>query len=85
MNLIKIIQFSLLIRINHRLREFNFLQRNEHLYDTDVNDERGNRYFFKMVKEDEQWKVQGTNLPAWITENEEAIQEGLLNKASRQY
>ncbi len=85
MNLTKLIQFSLLIRINDRLREFNFLQRTPTLYDTNVSDERGNRFMFKLVKENEIWKVQGQNIPSWITENEVALNEALLNKVDNQY
>jgi hypothetical protein len=40
---------------------------------------------FKLVKEGETWKVQGQNIPTWITENEAALNEALLNKVDNQY
>ena len=74
------IHFTLLIRINNRLREFNFYRRNDALYETDTNDERGNRYFFKMFNEEGAWKIDGTGLPDWIVTNEAAVHEALKIK-----
>ncbi len=73
------ITFTLLIKINGRLREFNFRKRNDANYDTDTNDERNNRYTFRMVKEDNTWKMQGQQLPEWLTENESVVHEALEN------
>jgi hypothetical protein len=69
----KNIAFTLLIKINGRLREFNFRQRGTLLYDTDTTDERGNRIFFKMEKLEESWKISDTSLPGWIVESENLI------------
>jgi hypothetical protein len=76
----KNIAFTLLIKINGRLREYNFRKRGETFYDVDTNDERGNRYYFKMVKQEEGWKLGGDHLPGWLKENELLIHESILNK-----
>ena len=83
MKLIRNVQFSLLIRINNRLREVNFLQRSPGIYDTDISDELGRRYTFQMVKEDIQWKIKGVQSPLWITGSEPQIHEA-LNKIEDQ-
>ena len=69
----KNIAFTLLIKINGRLREFNFRKRGELFYDGDTNDERGNRYFFKLEKENDGWKITGVTLPSWLLESESLI------------
>ena len=73
MSLPRNIAFTSLIKINGRLREFNFRKRADLRYDVDTNDERGNRYFFKMVKQEGAWKVDDTSLPDWLTGNENLI------------
>jgi hypothetical protein len=74
------IAFTLLIKINGRLREFNFRKRSDLNYDTDTNDEIGNRYTFRMEKEGETWKIIGKSLPAWLMESETAINEALAKR-----
>lgn len=71
------IAFTLLIKINGRLREFNFRKRSDVNYDTDTNDDYTNRYFFKMEKTDGSWKIVGKELPKWLLENEAQISEAL--------
>jgi hypothetical protein len=73
MDFIKNIHFTLVIRINKRLHEFNFRKRSAEEYDTDTGDDRGNRYYFKMIREDGIWVMHGTGLPSWITENKDGI------------
>jgi hypothetical protein len=73
------ITFTLLIKINGRLREFNFRKRADLNYDTDTNDERGNRYMFRMIKENETWKIKGQELPKWLLESDAFIHEALVN------
>jgi hypothetical protein len=80
MTFTKNIAFTLLIKINGRLHEFNFRKRGEIFYDADTNDERGNRYFFKMVKQEEGWKLTSDELPRWLTDNEALIQAALIKK-----
>lgn len=74
---IRNIHFTLLIRAANRLREFNFRKRSSSLYDTDVSDDRGNRFFFKMILENDRWQPRGINLPYWVTDDNTAIHESL--------
>ena len=74
------IAFTLLIKINGRLREFNFRKRPEDQYDTDTNDERGNRLIFRLIKTEGTWKIEGNSLPAWLMENEALIGQELEAK-----
>jgi len=74
------IAFTLLIKINGRQREFNFRKRQDGNYDTDTNDEHGNRYIFRMEKENDLWKINGKSLPAWLMESEPVINEALEKK-----
>ena len=72
--------FTLLIKINGRLREFNFRKRSDCNYDTDTNDERGNRFIFRLVKENETWKIRGRELPNWLLESDSLLHEALENQ-----
>lgn len=74
---LKNVAFTSLIKINGRLREFNFRKRSEALYDGDTNDERGDRYFFKVELENQNWRVISSGLPFWLTEYEAAIIEAV--------
>jgi hypothetical protein len=74
------IAFTLLIKINGRIREFNFRKRGTSFYDVDTNDERGNRYFFKMEKQADAWKINGTQLPGWLVDNESLISDAIANQ-----
>ena len=70
---IKNIQFTKLIKVEGKLKEFNFRKPNgkqEGLFTVDVIDERGNRIIFNMEKSDAHWKIITTDLPAWITDSE---------------
>ena len=81
MNFIKNIHFSLIIRAFNRLREFNFRKRNPSQFDCDVSNEQGERVFFKLIKDNERWKIDGADLPAWISKSEETISEAVMNEA----
>lgn len=75
---IRNIQFTKLIKVDGKLKEFNFRKPNgkqEGLFTVDVIDERGNRIIFNMQKSDEQWKVVTNGLPAWINESEITFHE----------
>ena len=72
------IVFTELIKINNRLREFNFRKRGDTLYDVDAADEIGNRYVFRAIKKD-RWRIDGKSLPQWITAAEPDI-AGVLEK-----
>lgn len=70
----RLIQFTLLIPVNKRKREFNFRQRTATLYDVNTTDEAGERYYFTLVKENEQWLFgTGQIIPQWLKNSEEEI------------
>jgi hypothetical protein len=73
------VAFTRLIKVTGRLREFNFRLRPDGFYDVDVPDERSNRYFFRMVQDEGNWKMKGDNLPVWIGESEPLIADVLGN------
>jgi hypothetical protein len=81
---IKNIQFTELIKCAGRLREFNFRKVQsfpEGLFTIDVCDDRGNRLMFKMVKENNHWKLfSEMPLPEWIIEK-----EAILGEISEEY
>ena len=79
----KNIAFTLLIKINGRLREFNFRQRGASHYNIDTTDERGNRYYIKMEKQEESWKISDAGLPGWIMENENLIADAARDNFSK--
>ena len=72
------LQFTRTIKAGGRFREFNFLRRLRNdiiTYDTDVADERGNRFIFEMKKIDDQWTIVGKDLPSWITESQSTLHD----------
>lgn len=73
------IQFTRLLKVNGRLREFNFRKlggANEGFFTVDVSDDRGNRIIFRVQKETDTWKlVLSQPLPAWILEKEANFHE----------
>ncbi len=88
---VKNIQFTRLIKVEGRLREFNFRKLgglNEGVFTVDVSDDRGNRIVFRMQKDNDQWKIQRQPLPAWVMEYEskfhEAIEDELNNEGQAQ-
>ncbi len=70
--------FSKIIKAGARQREFNFRQLtagSQMRYHVDVNDDKGNRLIFNLVKEsDGTWKTaEPANLPEWIYNAESAL------------
>jgi len=67
---VKIIHFTRLVKINNRLREFNFKKNNvagEYVFDVDTADDRGNRIFFRMTKNENTWTISSQRpLPDWV-------------------
>jgi len=75
---IKNIHFTKLLKINGRLREFNFRKTKgleEELFSVDVSDERSNRIMFQMQKDSNTWKVTDQRVPKWILEHEDLLHE----------
>jgi hypothetical protein len=75
----KNIHFTKLVKVNGRLKEFNFRKlggENEGLFTVDVSDDRGNRILFRVQKENNTWKiVQQQQLPNWVLEKEDVFNE----------
>jgi hypothetical protein len=75
---VKAVQFTRLVKAGGRLREFNFRKitsnPNIEMFSVDVCDDRGERVFFKMQKEQNDWRF-GSNpmLPAWISQHENQL------------
>lgn len=77
------IQFTRLIKVNGRLKEFNFRKRNLEngpQYDVDVSDERNNRYMFTMLNSSLGWKISPGALPTWITDIESGLHDAILKE-----
>ncbi|MEO5562357.1 MAG: hypothetical protein ABIR18_02955 [Chitinophagaceae bacterium] len=74
----KLIQFSLLIQVNGRQREFNFRQRSVDHYDGNTTDERGDRYYFKLVMERGEWIFADKDLPPWLKEFESHVGQAIV-------
>lgn len=75
----KNIQFTKLIKVDGRLREFNFRKHGDvlqkHVCSINVADDRGNRIIFEMQKQDTGWKIKQQQLPVWILDNENNFQQ----------
>ncbi len=74
----KNIQFSRLIKIEGRLREFNFRKRagiQGITFCVDTVDDKGNRIIFEMQKNEADWCIADAGLPYWIREQEAKLNE----------
>lgn len=73
------VHFTKLVKTADRLREFNFRLipgTSNSLLHVDVPDDRGNRIVFKMNKDGgSQWKLDQTNLPAWVIDSEKKLND----------
>jgi hypothetical protein len=75
--------FTKLVKAGDRLREFNFRKFADarlNLIHVDVSDERGSRHIFKMLCSEDQWKINDKNLPLWIYEVEEKLNQAILEE-----
>ena len=84
---VKAVQFTRLIKAGGRLREFNFRKLNNtggELFNINVCDDRGDRIIFQMQKDQNEWHLSSTNVPVWVTQQENelhnVIEEELHNK-----
>ncbi len=81
----KMIHFTRLVKIDGRLREFNFRKNNtagNYIFDVDTADDRGNRLFLKLGKDSGDWELSSKQtLPDWVVNNREQLiselEEGL--------
>lgn len=83
---VKTVQFTSLIKAGGRLREFNFRKINKPEAETfavNVVDDRGDRIFFHMQKDQNDWRLSLQQLPVWIIQAEgqlhAAIEEELAH------
>jgi hypothetical protein len=81
----KNIQFTKLVKAPKQLKEFNFrkLPGAEESFHVDVNDDRGNRIFFNMRKDNNQWKIAESLVPQWITDVEEKLDAAISEELSK--
>ena len=73
------VHFTKLIKINDRLKEFNFRRvsnTSSPFFTVDVSDDRGNRIMFRMEKGDaNHWRIVDDILPQWVSNNENKLNE----------
>lgn len=64
------ITFSKYVKMNGRLWEVNFrkLNRGNNLFYADTATLQGERISFEVQNEDGSWRINGNNIPQWITE-----------------
>lgn len=82
---IKNVQFTRLLKVEGRFREFNFRKmgsKSEGQFSVDTADERGNRIMFAMRKEEDHWRLISTAVPAWIRQNETPLHEVIEEELS---
>jgi len=80
MQFVRMVQFTRLVKINGRLREFNFRKLKspgEDLFSVNVVNDRGDRIVFNMKKADTGWKILADKLPDWITMGEHELGESI--------
>lgn len=78
MQFVKMIQFTRLVKAEGRLREFNFRKvksPEEETFSVNVCDERGDRIFFNMQKKENAWTIIPGELPNWVLQNENNLNE----------
>ena len=84
---VKNIQFTKLLKVEGRLREFNFRKLggvNEGFFTVDVVDDRGNRILFYMRKDNNSgWSISQQPLPTWVVENESKLNEHILDELAQ--
>lgn len=78
----KNIQFTRLIKVDGRLREFNFRKAGTEqsgYFTVDVSDDKGNRIMFRMEKQEDGWRFQQEQLlPVWVLRTEQQFQESIV-------
>ena len=82
---IRNIQFTKLLKINGRLREFNFrkLGGSDEKFSVDTVDDRGNRIVFYMIKKEDGWKIETLLVPEILTQNAIRLHEIIEEELSQ--
>lgn len=73
------VQFTRLVKAEGRLREFNFrkVKSPEEEFSVNVCTERGDRIIFGMQKKDTGWQIQPGEIPVWILQNENSLNDAI--------
>ena len=82
---VKNLQFTRLIKVEGRLKEFNFrklIKQGDERCSVDTVDERGNRIIFSTIKENGNWKLASALVPGWITDYEKQLHEAIEDELS---
>jgi hypothetical protein len=80
---VRMIQFTRLVKADGRLREFNFRKvksPDEELFSVNVCTDRGDRIVFNMQKKESSWRIVSGQLPQWILQNENNLDEGIKDE-----
>ena len=81
------IQFTRLLKVDGRLKEFNFRKpnnREESLFTVDTAEEYGSRIIFQMQRLNAAWKIiPHPELPGWILECENAFSDLIEQELGR--
>ena len=80
MQFVRMVQFTRLVKINGRLREFNVRKLkspSEELFSVNVVNDRGDRILFNMQKDSSGWKLYGEKLPDWVLAGEEQLGQAI--------
>ncbi len=83
---VRMIQFTRLMKADGRLREFNFRKvktPEEELFSVNVCNERGDRINFNMQKKEDAWRIIPDQLPQWILQNENSLDEGIKDELKK--
>lgn len=84
---VKNVQFTKLLKVEGRLREFNFRKlggENEGIFTVDVVDDRGNRILFRVQKDESMnWRILPQQLPKWVIDTESKLHEILEEESSK--
>lgn len=80
MRFVKMIQFTLLVKAEGRLREFNFRKLknpDEEIFSVNVCNERGDRIVFNMQRKENDWRIMSSQIPGWILQSEKGLSEAI--------
>lgn len=86
MQFVRMIQFTRLVKAEGRLREFNFRKLKgpgEEAFSVNVCNEKGDRLFFTMLKKETNWRIVPDQLPTWITQYENSLNEAIETELSK--
>ena len=76
--IMKNVHFTKLVKVGTTLKEFNFRKLRYSSvpeYHVDVTDDRANRIIFTMQKTEGNWILSPINIPNWINQVKQSLQE----------